>query len=46
MSPLDEARIIVIFVETEGSKALTVGLGSTVFGYDLEAALKFGAYEN
>ena len=43
MSPLDAARIIV---ETEGSKALTVGLGSTVFGYDLEAALKFGAYEN
>lgn len=45
MSPLDAAQIIVI-VETEGSKALTVGLGSTVFGYDLEAALKFGAYEN
>lgn len=43
VSPAEAALKIV---ESEGPKALTVGLGPTVIGYGVEGALKFGVYES
>ena len=43
ISPSEAALKII---ESEGTQALSAGLGPTVIGYGIEGALKFGVYES